>query len=246
MNDMQLLEFISKAISPAKNIRVHFISEAFDHSLTSRMPPEVDKELLLPIFEYTLTLCDKGWMYLETMKGGCLKKYKEERPIRKTFHSWGSYFGRRSLDSYYGTSFARLTRLSDFWAEFMGYDIHRYDGPELHWLNIPIYEKDGFYSAGRPGVRYLFDGSKGARVVRVQYLFPDGRVNFESIRDIKQFPNGVWFQMGYDMMRYADPQTGREARFHRCVRVTDVEFDIEINKKTVELPEGVDAITRPT
>lgn len=50
----------------------------------------------------------------------------------------------------------------------------------------------------------------------------------------------------YYIVRYSDPMTGRQGRFHRCVRVTDVEFDIEIDEKTGKLPEGVDAVTCPT
>jgi hypothetical protein len=248
VSNSYMLKMIGAAIRPASNVRVHFTREVFDHSLTSQTPSEVDKQLLLPVFEYELTLSERGWMYLETMKGGGCKKHEEDREIRKTFHSDGLlpkqwrrelYLRRRDLhqgilDGYFPGVWPRL---SDFWAGFVGYNVYS---------NFPINVNDGFYSADRPNVRYSHERREKSRVVRAQYLFPDGRVNFESIHDIKQFPNGVWFQMGYDMMRYADPETGREARYRHCVRVTDVEFDIEIDAKTFELPEGVDAITRAT
>lgn len=247
MNTSSILRMNSAAIRPAKNVRVHFVKEIFDHSLTSQTPSEVDKKLILPTLEYELTLCEPAWMYLETMKYGAYENDKEECIIRKTFHSYGIRrpINRSQEDMYYGMSFARMPRLSDFWAEFMGYDIYGYDHGRSYW-NPSLVENDGFYSVNRDDVRYLFERREKSRVVRAQYLFPDGRINFESIHDIKQFPNGVWFQMGYDMMRHADPETGRQARYHRCVRVTDVEFDVEFDANTFELPEGVDAITRPT
>lgn len=252
MNDMQLLGVIGVAIRPAKNVRVHFIREPFDHSLTSHTPSEVDEKLLPPTFEYVLTLCDKGWMCLETMEGGAYKNNKEGRDIRRLFYSYGAYFVRPKKKVRPGPIDVRsgggggTGGLSDFWAEFMGYNIYHFDNSGNRWNSISINESEGFYSVVRDDVRYLSDRREGARVVRAQYLFPDGRVDFESIHEIKHFPNGVWFQMGYDMMRYADPETGRDARFHRCVRVTDIEFDVEFDAKTFELPEGVDAVTRAT
>lgn len=214
MNDSGLLKLIRAAIQPAKNVRVHLTREVFDHSLTSQMPSEVDEELLFPVFEYEFTLCDKWWMCLETMKGCGLKNQKEQRLIRKTLHRDGSLgfllrkdlAGRdvrheREMFLYPGVIGIRMTRLSELWAEFMG------DGVGVRMLSFDKSVSNGFYSVERGNIRYLLDENKGHNVVRMQHLFDDGRIDYESIHDIKQFSNGVWFQMGYDMIRYADPQT---------------------------------------
>lgn len=233
MNANELIELLRVAQRPVENMRIHFTKELFDRSLTSQTLSQADEELLLPTAEYTLTLIGRRGAYLETLKSGGYKRYEKERDIRKTFCTIIPFVSEIKFN---------LFGCSDF--NGRKYYIDR-------TFDVSEDARDGFYvleSIERDGRSTWFtvDGNKGYNVVRVQRLFDDGRVNFESIHDVKKYPDGKWFTSGYDMIRYADPQTGREARFHRCVRVTDVEFDIEFDEKTFKLPEGVDAITRPS
>ena len=239
MTAKELIRLIAVAQRPRGiSIRIHFTRQFLDRSLTSQIPSQADEIIIPPIAEYTMTLINQPKLHkemvLETMKSVTCKGYEGQRNIQKKI-----YF---------------RYPMADFFRILYGCYLSEYleDGPPSdRYFTVLKDDRIGFYilesllKDGRKE-RFTVDGKKGFNVVRIEYFFTDGRIDYESIHDVRKLPNGRWFQTGYDLIRYADPKTGRQARYRQFVRVTDVEFDLKYNRKTFKIPEGVDAITCST
>ena len=248
----KLHDAICHAQRPCENMRIKFTQEIFDRSLTSKKPSAIDKEFILPSLEYSLTLLGSKAMIAETMKCGIHKKDEQKREIRKTFRllpyipSFPVIFKRATTAGILRRDHRGPTLGEVKSNLFGGYVFEKHDDFKKHIVTISNGKRDGLYVLKRGSTRITVDGGRGFNIVRIEHFLANGKIDFESIHDLNLHPNGIWFQSGYDMIRYADPASSREARYHRCVRVNDVQFDIKFDENAFELPESIDAIAMPS